>query len=89
MPEFIDYYFSRDEVLNNYLKPLVNIGAKHDMKVNNDVAMSGLVVFPSSVEEQKLIVNVLAEFDEAITAAKQELEKWKELKKGLLQQMFV
>ena len=28
-------------------------------------------------------------FGEAISAAKKELELWKELKKGLLQQMFV
>jgi type I restriction enzyme S subunit len=40
-------------------------------------------------EEQQFIADFLSTFDEAITAAKQELEKWKELKKGLLQQMFV
>lgn len=41
------------------------------------------------VEEQRLIANFLSDFDEAIAAAKRELELWKELKKGLLQQMFV
>ena len=40
-------------------------------------------------EEQRLIANFLSDFDEAISAAKKELELWKELKKGLLQQMFV
>ena len=89
LPDFIDYYFSRDVVLNNYLKPLVNIGAKHDMKVHNDVAISGMVSFPQSLEEQRLIADFLSNFDEAIAAAKKELELWKELKKGLLQQMFV
>lgn len=44
---------------------------------------------PSSIEEQRLIANFLSDFDEAIAAAKRELELWKELKKGLLQQMFV
>ena len=39
--------------------------------------------------EQQLIADFFTSNDEAITAAKQELEKWKELKKGLLQQMFV
>ena len=42
-----------------------------------------------SVEEQCLIADFLSEFDEAISAAKKELELWKEMKKGLLQQMFV
>ena len=41
------------------------------------------------LEEQRLIADFLSDFDEAITAAKKELELWKELKKGLLQQMFV
>ena len=44
---------------------------------------------PSDIEEQRLIADFLSDFDEAITAAKKELELWKELKKGLLQQMFV
>ena len=42
-----------------------------------------------SFEEQRLIADFLSDIDEAIAAAKKELELWKELKKGLLQQMFV
>lgn len=42
-----------------------------------------------SFEEQRLVADFLSDFDEAIAAAKKELELWKELKKGLLQQMFV
>ena len=41
------------------------------------------------LEEQEKIGDFLSDFDEAISLAKQELEKWKLLKKGLLQQMFV
>ena len=41
------------------------------------------------LEEQGLIVDFFFDFDEAIVAAKKELELWKELKKGLLQQLFV
>lgn len=44
---------------------------------------------PSSIEEQRLIANFLSYFDEAISAAKRELELWRKMKKGLLQQMFV
>lgn len=40
-------------------------------------------------EEQKKIADFLSSFDEAIDLAKQELELWKEIKKGLLQQMFM
>lgn len=41
------------------------------------------------LEEQKTIANFLSAYDEAISYARQEFDKWKELKKGLLQQMFV
>ena len=41
------------------------------------------------LEEQNKITGFLSAYDEAVSYAKQELEKWKELKKGLLQQMFV
>ena len=41
------------------------------------------------LDEQRLIADFLSDFDEAIAAEKKELELWKELKKGLLQQMFV
>ena len=85
---FIEYYFDDDLILNKYLKPLVNIGSKHDMKINNEYALSGNVCFPC-LEEQQKIADFLSAYDEAIRYAKQELDKWKELKKGLLQQMFV
>ena len=42
-----------------------------------------------SLEEQHLIADFLSSFDEAISAAKEELKKYRELKKGLLQQMFI
>ena len=42
-----------------------------------------------SVEEQKKISSALDSVDNLITLHQRELDKWKELKKGLLQQMFV
>lgn len=47
------------------------------------------VAYPTDIEEQQKIADFLSVLDEAISYAKQELDKWKELKKGLLQQMFV
>lgn len=62
-------------------KSVVHIQAKQLEKIE--------VSYPSDEKEQQLIADFLTSYDEAITAAKQELAKWKELKKGLLQQMFV
>ena len=41
------------------------------------------------LEEQQKIADFLSDFDKAIDLSKQEFEKWKLLKKGLMQQMFV
>ena len=56
--------------------------------VNSD-DVSSLIVSVPCLEEQQKIADFLSALDEAISYAKQELDKWKELKKGLLQQMFV
>lgn len=49
----------------------------------------GIILPIPCLEEQQKIADFLSAYDEAISYAKQELDKWKELKKGLLQQMFV
>ncbi len=61
---------------------------KSIVHLHNDDLKSANIVYPC-LEEQRLIADFLSAFDEAIAAAKKELELWKELKKGLLQQMFV
>lgn len=57
-------------------------------RVTPDIIMDMPVSIPC-LEEQQKIAGFLSAYDEAIRYAKQELDKWKELKKGLLQQMFV
>lgn len=47
------------------------------------------VMFPADIDEQRKISDCLASMDEVIQKSKGELAKWRELKKGLLQQMFV
>ncbi|MDE7137958.1 MAG: restriction endonuclease subunit S, partial [Ruminococcus sp.] len=41
------------------------------------------------LEEQQKIADFLSAFDNTISYAKQELDKWKELKKGFMQKMLV
>ena len=63
---FIEYYFENDYRLNTYLKPLVNKGAKNDMKVSDDNALIGNVIFPLEYSEQIKIVKFLNRFDTLI-----------------------
>ena len=74
--DFIECYFDLDDRLNMYLKPLVNIGAKHDMKVTDENALKGGVLFPS-YEEQCQIADFFSRLDTLIT-----LHQHKPNKKG-------
>ncbi len=86
-PRFVDLYFANDLRLNKFLKPLVNIGAKHDMKVNNSFVLTGIVVFPSIGEQQKL-VGFFAKLDRRIEAQRKIVEALKKYKRGLLNKVF-
>ena len=86
-PRFVDLYFANDLRLNKFLKPLVNIGAKHDMKVNNSFVLTGTVVFPSIGEQQKL-VDFFAKLDRRIEAQRKIVAALKKYKRGLLSYVF-
>ena len=86
-PNFVQCYFESDYRLNNYLKPLVNKGAKNDMKVSDDNALLGFVIFPSYEEQTKISV-FFETLDNLITLHQRKLEHLKDKKKGLLQKMF-
>lgn len=58
-------------------------------KINKQDIGKCKVRFPDSIEEQQKIAECLSALDEVIKDYKDVLNEWKELKKGLLQQMFV
>ncbi len=87
IPQYIDYYFCNDLRLNKYLKPLVNIGAKHDMKVNNAAVLFGDVYFPNATEQSK-IVEFLQILDYRIKKQRALVESLKKYKRGVIQHIF-
>ena len=86
-PEFIQIYFELDSRMNSYMHPLVNKGAKNDMKVSDENALKGPVIF-HEIEEQKLISQYFASLDHLITLHQRKLEKLQNMKKSCLQKMF-
>jgi type I restriction enzyme S subunit len=87
---FLDYYFSSWVNTYNYLNPLVHKGAKNTMNINNSDFLNGAKIsMPTSEIEQTKIANFLSSIDKKIEFTKQQLEKTKEFKRGLLQRMFV
>ena len=74
--------------MNKYMHPLVNKGAKNDMKVSSENALKGEVIFPKK-NEQKTISLFFDKLDNLITLHQRKLDQLKMIKKSLLQQMFV
>ena len=71
--------------MNNYMHPLVNKGAKNDMKVSAENALKGNVVFPE-IDEQHKIVEYFERLDNLITLHQRQLKK---LKKSCLRKFYV
>lgn len=86
-PKYVQDYFSWDHRLNNYLFPIVNIGAKHDMKISDENSLRGTVVFPPLAEQEK-IAEILSTQDKVIALKEKLLEEKKKQKKYLMQQLL-
>ena len=84
---FIQIYFEQNARMNNYMQPLVNKGAKNDMKISSGNALKGNVVFPIR-KEQDIIVDFFFKIDHLITLHQRKLEKLKIIKKSMLENLF-
>ena len=82
--KYIEHYFSYKPRLNNYLRPIVRIGAKHDMKIGNDEVLDNYVYFPEKSEQEK-IAQFLDFLDERISTQNKIIEKYKSLIKPLFE----
>ncbi len=88
-PRFVEVYFSSDNRLNNYLRPIVNKGAKNTLLVSDEGALSGMVFFPKDINEQIKIASFFNSLEKLISAQEQKIVKLRSLKKNFLKKMFV
>lgn len=66
-PELVQIYFEQNARLNNYLRPLVNKGAKNTLLISDDDALQGEVIFPKAKSEQQKICSFFRHLDDLIT----------------------
>ena len=85
--KFIESYFALPRRANKYFKPIVRIGAKHDMKISNTEAIANIVCFPQYVEQQK-IAKFLALIGTRISTQNKIIEDLKKLKSAIYQELF-
>ncbi|HIF9106011.1 TPA: restriction endonuclease subunit S [Photobacterium damselae] len=89
VPEFYQQFFL-NHVLDRQLRKMISSSARMDGLLNigeKDFYKVKLLV--PTIDEQTKIANFLSTIDQKIDLANSELEKAKDWKKGLLQQMFV
>ena len=80
---FVEYYFALASRTNKYFKPIVRIGAKHDMKIGNDEVLDNFVSFPK-LDEQRKISDFLSLIEKRIVLQTKIIEKYKSLIKGIV-----
>lgn len=86
---WLHVYFESFVNTNNYLKPIIQKGAKNTINITNNVFLSARLMVPVVAEEQRKVAEFLSTVDRKISLVNIELEKAKTFKKGLLQQMFI
>ena len=86
-PFFVQTYFEQNARVNNYLHPLVNKGAKNDMKVSDSNALLGNVIFPKKTEQDK-IYELFTNLGNLITLHQRKYDNLVKVKKSLLEKMF-
>jgi len=84
----IDMYFQSATRTNNYLRPIVQKGAKNTMSITNKVFLSKSIYLPTDEKEQQKIAQVLSNADKEIELLKDELQELKKQKKGLMQKLL-
>lgn len=86
-PAFIEALVVRDSFIQQALR--FQEGTVYERMSVSPSDFESMLVSVPSLSEQRKIADCLASMDEVIQKSKDGLAKWQELKKGLLQQMFM
>ena len=84
---FVEHYFTSPQRTNRYFKPIVRIGAKHDMKIGNNEVLENTVLFPG-LEEQNRITELLDLIDQRIAIQNKVIEDLKCVKESITRRLI-
>jgi len=88
LPRFLDYLF-HDNLHGKWLRNFIEVGARAhgSLSVDDNILFEMPIAFPTLAEQHK-IVDCLTSLDDLISSESQKLEKLKDHKKGLMQNLF-
>lgn len=81
----LQVYFSYANNANNYLKPIVNKGAKNTILISNQTFLKPSLYLPIDIEEIKYLYMLFKSTDEEISLLQKDLEQERLKKKSLMQ----
>lgn len=84
----LDVFFSYAINLNNYLKPIIQKGAKNTINITNETFLSKVIFLPEETKEIKKLAEIFIKSDEEIELLNKKLEAFKLEKKALMQQLL-
>uniref|UniRef100_UPI0004802060 restriction endonuclease subunit S n=1 Tax=Mycoplasma leonicaptivi TaxID=36742 RepID=UPI0004802060 len=85
---FMELYFTLSYRINNFLYSIISKGAKNTINISDRAFFDKSILVPNLQEQQK-IAKLFTTLDNVIKLNKQKLEKLQNIKKTLLQKMFV
>lgn len=88
LSKFVQTYFESDSRLNDYLRRLVNKGAKNTLLVSDEDVLKGIVTFPAK-DEQAQITMLFTALGLLIDKQELKIAKLQHAKQSLLRKMFV
>ena len=84
----LDCYFESPVYTENYLKPLVQKGAKNTLNITNKRFLEGVLLLPENLQEQQKIASLIEVCREEITILQKQLTTLQSQKRGLMQKLL-
>ena len=84
----LDTIFESKTTSQNYLRPLIQKGAKNTINITNPMFLSGALYLPLDYEEQKKIFGLINNVKNELSILKNLKEKYIQQKQGLMQKLL-
>lgn len=84
----IDLYFESPTNAGNYLRPLIQKGAKNTIGITNSSFLSGRLSLPLDPNEQKKIAKLVLEARKELSILEVIKSQYEEQKRGLMQKLL-
>ena len=84
----LHFYFESPINIANYLRPIIQKGAKNTISITNSTFLTNKLYLPTCENEIKTIASILNTAQQEIDLLKRQLEAYRQQKRGLMQKLL-